>query len=243
MKQSLPNGMQLIPLSHNQRQNKSFDNSRYSYQYFSQLEPGEIITIPPGSTVVLISGEAEWKREIITPKVFLRAGEDQETLNILVAGSSLIIAGSGAKVRAGKKSERVELDQAKRVEKPWGYELWLNGEEKEYSLKKIQLNSGSRTSLQFHRKKRETNIIFSGAFELTVLKNPLHIPSEEGGQETLVHTLEGPVAIDIEPMNLHRISAISDLLMYEASSPELDDVVRVSDDSNRGHGRISSEHR
>lgn len=243
MKELLPQGMKLIPLDPSQRQRNVFDNSRYSYQFLSQLDLGETVIVPPGHTAVFIHGGAQWKNEQIDSNYFLRAGESPEALKILSANSSLLMAGHGDAMAPGKKGEKIELALAKRVEKPWGFELWLNGEENEYSLKMIRLNAGYRTSLQFHRKKRETNIIFSGRFELTVLKDPNQVPSEEGGQETLIHTLDGPIAIDIEPLTLHRIGALSDLLMYEASSPELDDVVRVSDDSNRGHGRISSEHR
>jgi hypothetical protein len=44
------------------------------------------------------------------------------------------------------------------------------------------------------------------------------------------------------PGILHRLEAISDVLLYETSTPHLDDVVRVTDDSKRPHGRIEKEH-
>ena len=49
------------------------------------------------------------------------------------------------------------------------------------------------------------------------------------------------VTIDIAPMTVHRMEAISDVTIFEVSGPELDDVIRVQDDSSRQSGRIESE--
>jgi hypothetical protein len=46
----------------------------------------------------------------------------------------------------------------------------------------------------------------------------------------------------VEPRRKHRIVALTSLTLLEASSPEVDDVVRVEDDSQRGDGRIDAEH-
>ena len=51
------------------------------------------------------------------------------------------------------------------------------------------------------------------------------------------------VVFHIKPGYIHRVIALTDLLMIEASTLELDDVFRIQDDSNRGHGKIDSEHR
>jgi hypothetical protein len=48
--------------------------------------------------------------------------------------------------------------------------------------------------------------------------------------------------ICVEPKTLHRLRATTDIYHYEVSTPHLDDVVRVQDDINRGHGRIKEEH-
>jgi len=42
---------------------------------------------------------------------------------------------------------------------------------------------------------------------------------------------------------LHRLKAASDIKLYEVSTNFLDDVIRVSDDTNRKSGRINSEHK
>jgi quercetin dioxygenase-like cupin family protein len=40
----------------------------------------------------------------------------------------------------------------------------------------------------------------------------------------------------------HRLVALDDIVILEASTPEVDDVVRVVDDTNRLDGRVESEH-
>ena len=40
------------------------------------------------------------------------------------------------------------------VEKPWGREIWIAHTDR-YALKIIEVNAGSRSSLQYHRRKRE----------------------------------------------------------------------------------------
>jgi len=49
-------------------------------------------------------------------------------------------------------------------------------------------------------------------------------------------------SIDVVPGVLHRLEALTNILLYETSTPHLDDVVRVADDSMRPHGRIEQEH-
>ncbi len=49
--------------------------------------------------------------------------------------------------------------------------------------------------------------------------------------------------INVTPNIVHRIKALSDIKLFETSTPELDDVVRIMDDSNRKDGKILSEHK
>ena len=44
------------------------------------------------------------------------------------------------------------------------------------------------------------------------------------------------------PMRKHRIVAMSNLILQEVSTPEVDDVVRIDDDTHRPDGRIIQEH-
>ena len=40
----------------------------------------------------------------------------------------------------------------------------------------------------------------------------------------------------------HRIITLEDLILLEASTPEVDDLTRIADDTMRGDGRKQSEH-
>lgn len=129
-----------------------------------------------------------------------------------------------------------------KVDKPWGHELWINGQHPCYALKEIYLKAGSKTSLQYHILKQETNVLFNGLTKLHYKKTESvkndNVEANDLGQVEL-----GPIcSIDVVPGILHRLEAITDVLLYETSTPHLDDVVRVTDDSKRPHGRIEQEH-
>ena len=47
----------------------------------------------------------------------------------------------------------------------------------------------------------------------------------------------------VEPPKKHRVMAITDIILQEVSTPEVDDVIRISDDSGRGSGKIEHEHK
>ena len=128
------------------------------------------------------------------------------------------------------------------VKKPWGHELWINGQHELYAFKEIFIKSGTKTSLQYHNFKQETNVLFKGTAKLH-FKSSSDVSNDA---VTLDHIESIPInaycSIDVVPRTLHRIEAISDILLYETSTPHLDDVVRVMDDSNRNHGRLATEH-
>ena len=44
------------------------------------------------------------------------------------------------------------------------------------------------------------------------------------------------------PNVIHRMIADEDLVYVEASTTQLDDVIRLEDSNNRPHGRIEAEH-
>ena len=135
-----------------------------------------------------------------------------------------------------------EYANVKKVAKPWGHELWLNGEHPDYAFKEIALNEGFKTSLQYHNFKRETNMLFHGEAQLHFKKNS-EVENDCVTQEDLEQVSFRPVsAVDVTPRVLHRIEAMTDILLYEVSTPHLDDVIRVTDDMNRLNGRIAAEH-
>lgn len=130
---------------------------------------------------------------------------------------------------------------AKVVKKPWGKEVWINykmnekigDEEKRYVMKKLYINKGTKTSFQYHNKKVETNFILKGILEAWFELN-------NGDIEKKI-LKEGSIW-SILPGIKHRIVTIEDVILLEASSPEVDDVIRIDDDTMRGNGRILSEH-
>ena len=123
-------------------------------------------------------------------------------------------------------------DAAKIVKKPWGQEEWLELNDR-YCFKRITIFAGSRTSLQYHMKKLETNYLESGEAELTL--------ENQHGELCVTKIVQGSRAT-ISPGKLHRIKALTDIVLMEVSTPEVDDVVRVEDDTKRPDGRIQAEH-
>jgi len=112
----------------------------------------------------------------------------------------------------------------KTVKKPWGEEIIWDHNEK-YALKIITLTQGNRSSLQSHNQKIETIVVLEGRLQLETW-------SDDG--ERLVEEYGPNEAYSIEPTRRHRVTAITDVRIVEASTPELDDVVRYEDDFGRG---------
>lgn len=109
-----------------------------------------------------------------------------------------------------------------RVDKPWGYEIiWARTPK--YVGKVLHINAGHRLSLQYHRVKDETVHVHSGQMKFVV---------EENG--AMVERILGPgESYHITPNTKHRMIAITDCDVLEASTPELDDVVRLEDSYGR----------
>jgi len=142
----------------------------------------------------------------------------------------------------------------KTVNKPWGNELWIaDGERTPYALKRILFKAGNRTSLQVHEYKFETNYVLSGSGKLYKSKEILDIAdflvngmSEQDVKNYessfVIIDLEPGVVFDVAPGFVHRVVAVSNLEFIEASTPHLDDVIRLQDDQGRTHGKIDNEH-
>ena len=106
-----------------------------------------------------------------------------------------------------------------RVEKPWGYELhWAKTDR--YVGKLIHVNAGHALSLQYHNRKDETIYLHSGRvlFEIGDLARNLVRREMRPGDR-----------VHITPKTVHRMTAIEDSDIFEVSTPELDDVVRLED--------------
>jgi mannose-6-phosphate isomerase len=106
-----------------------------------------------------------------------------------------------------------------RVEKPWGYELiWARTGR--YVGKILHINAGAALSYQYHRVKEETIYVMNGILTL-------HISEDEGAPRVI--ELRQGEAFHIVPGLRHRFEATADVDLLEASTPELDDVVRLED--------------
>lgn len=107
----------------------------------------------------------------------------------------------------------------RRVEKPWGHEIWW-AQTDSYAGKLLIVKAGQRLSLQVHEEKDETSYLLSGRLLL------VQGPSED---ELTERTLEPGCSWRNEPGLIHTIEALEDATVVEVSTPELDDVVRLSD--------------
>ena len=111
----------------------------------------------------------------------------------------------------------------KTVNKPWGREIWLAHTDR-YALKIIEINKGTRSSLQYHEKKHEHIYVDRGVLQM-------EWENDEGQMETRI--LDAGEVIENKPGRKHRATALEDVRLIEVSTPELDDVVRVEDDYDR----------
>jgi len=156
--------------------------------------------------------------------------------------ATALVAGTEAARADGRSLTVTRAGGHYRVSKPWGHELWLNEGHPAYCLKELFIRAGNRTSLQYHERKEETILLFSGQMRL-VFKAEGNVENDAVSQEHLGQVILSPVStVHVPTRALHRLEAVTDILMYEASTPHLDDVIRVQDDTARPHGRVASEH-
>jgi mannose-6-phosphate isomerase len=106
----------------------------------------------------------------------------------------------------------------RRVEKPWGYELiWAHTEK--YVGKILHINAGQALSLQYHRVKDETIHLLAGSMRFEY----------DRGEGRRAVELRAGESVRIHPGMVHRMVALTDCDVLEASTPELEDVVRLED--------------
>ena len=110
-----------------------------------------------------------------------------------------------------------------RVDKPWGHELiWAVTDR--YVGKVLHINRGHRLSLQYHEQKLETFLLYSGRMALVF----------EGENGALTETvLEAGAVQHVPAGRKHRMIALEDCEVFEVSTPELQDVVRLDDSYGR----------
>lgn len=157
----------------------------------------------------------------------------------------------------GLRSENIITDykiikNPKKVNKPWGHEIWFVWLKDYHVLKKIFMKKGNKCSLQYHEEKYETNYLIKGRAK--IIKN-LHIDLKEEKSKIFETILaadlnqkyskvsDAPYVFTNVPGEVHRVYSEEDYVAYEVSTPQLDDVVRVQDDNKRPSGLVVSEHK
>ena len=104
------------------------------------------------------------------------------------------------------------------VPKPWGSEtIWAVTDQ--YVGKVLHIRAGQALSLQYHNTKDETIYLLSGEMIYRV---------KIDGELRDV-TLKAGESYRNEPGTVHQMEAVTDCEVLEASTPHLDDVVRLSD--------------
>jgi mannose-6-phosphate isomerase-like protein (cupin superfamily) len=112
------------------------------------------------------------------------------------------------------------VTDARRVEKPWGHEL-IWAETELYVGKLLFVRAGHALSLQYHEVKDESWYIQSGTARLELGK-----VGEEGMTELDIKPGD---TFRYVPGTVHRVTATTDLTIFEVSTPHLEDVVRLED--------------
>ena len=105
-----------------------------------------------------------------------------------------------------------------RVEKPCGHELiWAKADR--YVGKILHIEPGHVLSLQYHNKKDESIYVLAGEIILRI----------QQGDTLIERRVSAGEAFHIPPKQIHQFEAVIVTDLLEASTPELDDVVRLKD--------------
>ena len=111
------------------------------------------------------------------------------------------------------------IDQPRRIDKPWGHEL-IWAETDDYVGKILHIKAGEALSVQYHEQKDETICVLTGTMKFLVG------PSEDKMEEVLMKPMDRH---HTRPGQVHQMIAVTDCDVLEASTPHLDDVVRLRD--------------
>lgn len=115
------------------------------------------------------------------------------------------------------------MKDRKTILKPWGKEEILEINDR-YLFKKLTMLEGKRCSLQYHENKKETIYVLSGKLKIYLGKS-----KDELEQKIF---LKGET-ITIKPGVVHRMEGFTKAVYLEASTPEINDVIRLQDDFGR----------
>ena len=112
-----------------------------------------------------------------------------------------------------------------RIDKPWGYEIiWAHTND--YVGKVLFIKKSARLSLQHHAQKEESLYLQEGLVIILL---------EDQNGTLQEHTLTPKQYLHIPSKSKHRIIAQEDSLLFEVSTPHLEDIFRHEDDYGRSN--------
>lgn len=120
----------------------------------------------------------------------------------------------GSKPSAPTNGAKMLKENLKRVEKGWGYELWINNDEK-YCGKLLFFKAGKKCSLHYHKLKHETFYVQSGKFLCTFTNDPNDL-----GEKVILNA--GDVK-EIPQGLIHQMEALEDSVLVEFSTQHFDE--------------------
>jgi mannose-6-phosphate isomerase len=121
-----------------------------------------------------------------------------------------------------KKGSGAGKVKVETVPKPWGHETICASSDR-YTGKILHINAGQELSVQYHNKKDETIYLLSGEMNYRV----------KTGDMLEDVKLEIGEAFRNTPGTVHQMVAVTDCEVLEVSTPEINDVVRLSDKYGR----------
>ena len=114
------------------------------------------------------------------------------------------------------------------VPKPWGHEtIWASTDR--YVGKILHIKAGQALSVQYHNVKDETVYLLSGELIYRVWDQPVVGGVLPPSAKPVDVKLKLGEAYRITPFTVHQMEAVADCDVLEASTPDLDDVVRLQD--------------
>jgi len=116
-----------------------------------------------------------------------------------------------------------------KIDKPWGYEI-IFAKTKKYVGKILFVKEREELSLQFHRKKDETIFISKGSINLFWGDGPSRLSKI---------IMKSGDSFHIPPNMVHKMHATKDTFIFEVSTPEIKDVVRLEDKYGRADKKAS----
>ena len=113
---------------------------------------------------------------------------------------------------------------ARRVEKPWGWEIHWTPADRPYVGKVLHVTAGKRLSLQLHDEKLESWFLMAGRAQVVW----------DDGTGAMVETeLQPGLGYSCAIGQRHRLVGITDCDILEVSTPELGTTYRLEDDYAR----------